>query len=172
MGGARRPGEPCAEFKTVTVSAPDSGNYSRQMPGDDTFRALRSGGAPDMYFAGGVVPLSSICPEGQTRILVTLENRNASQVNPATGVQVVVLIGRNAANQFVQSRGSDRQTMPGLSTRTFEIIAPRLQALLVDNNISPDTIRVRVRHMTEVSGQPRDRTFRVTPDDVVVQFNY
>ncbi len=166
-------GPPCKDFNTITVSAPDGGNYKELIVGDNQFRPLRSGGAPDMHFGGGAVAVSSICPEGRARILVTLPNMNSSTVNPATGVQVVVLIGRNASNQFVLSRGSSRETMPGLSTRTFEIIAPNMQALLVSNNISPDNVRVRVRHTTEVPpGKPANRTFRVTPSGVVIQFNY
>lgn len=161
----------CDGFNTITVSGPSSGTYSALIPGDNQFMPLRSGGLPDMYFSGGVVPVSSICPDGVTRILVTLRNSNAS-ANPATDVQVVVLIGRNAANQFILSSGSSRESMDGQSTRTFEIIAPNMQALLVANNISPDEVRVRVRHRTEVGGTQRNRTFRVFPAGVVIQFNY
>lgn len=165
---------PCDGFNTITVSAPDSGNYREDILGDNTFLPLRlgGGGTPDMFFAGGIVAVSSICPEGRTRILVTLHNLNSAG-DPATGVQVVALIGRNAANQFVLTSGSSRQTIPASSSHTFEIIAPNAQKLLVSNGISPDRIRVRVRHTTEVpAGTPANRRFRVTPGDVVIQFNY
>jgi hypothetical protein len=164
---------PCDGFNTITVTAPNTGNYRRWISGNNTWTNngwLRTAGGTDrMFFAGGGVPEASICPQGVTRILVTLTNLSN---NNAAQVQLRVSIGRAAGGQFVRSRGSERSAIAGTTGsgnnwHTFEIIAPNMQRLLRAFNISPDRVRVQVRHNSGLN-----RRFRVTPADVVIQFNY